>query len=217
MCLAAPARRAKASGSTTLLQLKPYLRVIDRDSTHDRRALHDRGERREGLDLRRPSCDGWTAFASNTTLIDMRAVEPRRRFQRESGIIEVESGIEWPELIAYKTTLSATTSGSGASPRSRRRDRLTIGRRSAANIHGRGLRMKTIVGDVESFKLIELQAMLWSAAARRTASAFPWCGGYGLFGVVAQYVFEWSRVARWRGRRGATDRHGHVRIREAHR
>src|SRR5688572_1956171 len=44
---------------------------------------------------------GGQQFATGGVLLDTRAYAGVRAFDRERGLIEVESGIQWPELIAW--------------------------------------------------------------------------------------------------------------------
>jgi FAD/FMN-containing dehydrogenase len=129
---------------------------------------------------------GGQQFGANTTLIDMRSLNRVLGFDRETGIIEVEAGIEWPELISH-TTNGQRDDGRqwGIAQKQTGADRLTIGGGLAANVHGRGLRMKPIVGDVESFKLIAASGDVVECSRSQNAELFSLViGGYGLFGVV---------------------------------
>src|SRR5689334_18535355 len=44
---------------------------------------------------------GGQQFAHDGVLLDTRAYRGVRRFDRDRGLIEVESGIQWPELIEW--------------------------------------------------------------------------------------------------------------------
>jgi FAD/FMN-containing dehydrogenase len=116
---------------------------------------------------------GGQQFASGATLIDIRQMT--RVHGVADGVIEVESGIQWPELIAAtrETKWGIAQKQTGA-------DRLTLGGSLAANVHGRGLTMKPIVGDVESFTLNGIEC-----SRTKNGELFRLAiGGYGLFGVV---------------------------------
>src|SRR5712691_2431346 len=137
---------------------------------------------------RRPICVaggrhamGGQQFASEATLVDVRGMNHVRGFDSRNGIIDVESGIEWPELVA---TLRNTPWGirqkqTGA-------DRLTLGGSLAANAHGRGLRFQPIVDDVESFTIVDAGANAIECSRTKNRELFSSViGGYGLFGVIA--------------------------------
>ena len=54
-----------------------------------------------------------------------------------------------------------------------------------ANIHGRGLTLRPIIGDVESFTLMQADGELVTCSRRENSELFGLViGGYGLFGVV---------------------------------
>ena len=99
---------------------------------------------------------GGQQFGSDTTLIDIRSMNDVLHFDRQRGVIEVESGIEWPKLIHY-----LVNHGSWAiAQKQTGADALTIGGALASNVHGRGLTMRPIVADVESFVLIDGQGRM---------------------------------------------------------
>src|SRR5437660_6782451 len=83
---------------------------------------------------------GGQQFASDATLIDVRGMNRVLSFDQVNGIIEVESGIGWPELVAYlrKTPWAIRQKQTGA-------DRLTLGASLGANAHARRLRFKPLV------------------------------------------------------------------------
>ncbi|HKR65677.1 MAG TPA: FAD-binding protein, partial [Thermoanaerobaculia bacterium] len=96
-------------------------------------------------------------------------------------IIDVESGIQWPALVAAlaKSKWAIRQKQTGA-------DRLSIGGALAANVHGRGLRMKPFIDDVESFVLIDANGEAIECSRTKNRELFTHViGGYGLFGVVA--------------------------------
>ena len=74
-------------------------------------------------------------------------------FDRRNGLIEVEGGIMWPELIGY---LHANQDGSETIWAVRQKqtgiDQVSIAGSLSSNIHGRGLRFPPFVSDIESFR-----------------------------------------------------------------
>ena len=65
-------------------------------------------------------------------------------------------------------------------------DRLTIGGALAANVHGRGLKMKPFIADVESFVLVDARGDARTCSRTENAELFRLAiGGYGLFGVIS--------------------------------
>ncbi|HKQ51547.1 MAG TPA: hypothetical protein VJT74_04205, partial [Pyrinomonadaceae bacterium] len=70
-------------------------------------------------------------------------------------------------------------------------DRLSLGGALAANIHGRGLALKPIIDDVESFVLVDAQGDAVRCSRRENAELFGLAvGGYGLFGVIARVTLR---------------------------
>jgi FAD/FMN-containing dehydrogenase len=123
---------------------------------------------------------GGQQFASDTTLIDMRGMNRVLGLDRKTGIVEVEAGIEWPELISSDTKPWAIAQKQTGA------DRLTLGGGLAANIHGRGLRLPPFVGDIESFELIDAAGDRIECSRTKNSELFALAiGGYGLFGVVS--------------------------------
>ena len=124
---------------------------------------------------------GGQQFGTGTTLLDLRSMNDVLNFDRQRGIVEVESGIEWPKLINYlvdRGSWAIAQKQTGA-------DALTIGGALASNVHGRGLTMKPIVSDIESFTLIDSEGRAIRCSREENIDRFRLAvGGYGLFGVV---------------------------------
>ncbi|MEW6763366.1 MAG: FAD-binding oxidoreductase [Pseudomonadota bacterium] len=150
---------------------------------------------RQGLSL--SVCGGRHAmggqqFASSDALLDMRHMRRVLAFDAAAGLIEVEAGIQWPDLIDYLET--------APSPQGRRwairqkqtgADRLSLGACLAANIHGRGLRMRPFIDDVEAFTLVNANGEVLQCSRARNRELFALAvGGYGLFGVVASLTLR---------------------------
>jgi FAD/FMN-containing dehydrogenase len=73
-------------------------------------------------------------------------------------------------------------------------DLVTLGGSLAANIHGRGLRMRPIIDDVESFILVAADGRVHACSRRENAELFALAiGGYGLFGVIVQVTLRLAR------------------------
>lgn len=66
-------------------------------------------------------------------------------------------------------------------------DRLTLGGALSANIHGRGLALRPIIADVESFTLMDGDGELRTCSRTENAKLFQLAiGGYGLFGIITR-------------------------------
>lgn len=130
---------------------------------------------------------GGQQFGTGTVHLDMRTMNRVLAFDRERGVIEVEAGIQWPELISY---LIAEQRGQavqwGIAQKQTGADRLSIGGALASNVHGRGLTFGPIIGDVDSFTLVDANGDVRHCDRTRNPELFRLAiGGYGLFGVIA--------------------------------
>src|SRR6202011_700082 len=99
---------------------------------------------------------GGQQFGTNSLLIDVRKLNRLQHLDGERGIVEAEAGIEWPELIRdYLAVQNRSEKPWGIAQKQTGADRLTLSGTIAANAHGRGLKMKPFVSDVESFVLVD--------------------------------------------------------------
>jgi len=130
---------------------------------------------------------GGQQFGSDTVMMDMRSMNRVLSFDPDKGEIEAEAGIQWPELIDYLLEAQKGQQRQwGIIQKQTGADRLSIGGALAANVHGRGLRFKPIIGDVESFVLVDARGSLRTCSRRENFELFRLAiGGYGLFGVIA--------------------------------
>ncbi|MEA3193386.1 MAG: hypothetical protein QOD26_1719 [Betaproteobacteria bacterium] len=129
---------------------------------------------------------GGQPFASDGVLIDTRKLARVLAFDTERGLIEVEAGIMWPQLLEHLVTVQRgqprhwtfAQKQTGA-------DRVTIGGSLSSNIHGRGLTLPPFIGDIESFKLLNSSGQILTCSRAQNAELFKLAiGGYGLFGFV---------------------------------
>ncbi len=135
---------------------------------------------------------GGQQFGQGTVLIDMTAMNRVLRFDTGAGLLEVEAGIEWPELIDYLVTSQKGRAQSwGIVQKQTGADRLTLGGALAANAHGRGLTYRPIVQDVEAFTIMDDRGNLIRCSRRENAELFRLAiGGYGLFGVITSITLR---------------------------
>jgi FAD/FMN-containing dehydrogenase len=130
---------------------------------------------------------GGQQFGTGTILVDMKGMNRVLQFDPAKGEIEVEAGIQWPELIIY---LIETQRGRarqwGIVQKQTGADRLSIGGALAANVHGRGLSQKPFISNVESFVLVDSAGSPRTCNRRENVELFRLAiGGYGLFGIIA--------------------------------
>ena len=85
----------------------------------------------------------------------MRALNRILDFNQDSGLITVESGIIWPELMRGYLSLQAGQEHQwGIRQKQTGADSLTVGGAIAANIHRRGLDSAPFSCDIESIQVI---------------------------------------------------------------
>jgi FAD/FMN-containing dehydrogenase len=129
---------------------------------------------------------GGQQFCADAVMLDIRKLNRVLSFDRERGLLEVESGVQWPQILEY---LHESQRGEphawGFAQKPAGADRMTIGGCLSANIHGRGLAMAPFIEDLESFKLIDARGNLRNCSRSENPELFSLAvGGYGLFGFV---------------------------------
>jgi len=129
---------------------------------------------------------GGQQFATNSTLIDMNGLTRVIEFDRVRGEIEVEAGIQWPELYQYLLQSQVNEQKPWAFVQKQTgADKLSIGGALAANVHGRGLRLPPFVGDVVAFTIVGPDGAVRRCSRTENPEVFRAAiGGYGLFGAM---------------------------------
>lgn len=129
---------------------------------------------------------GGQQFGAETVLLDMRGMRRVLGLDTDQGRVEVEAGIEWPELIEHLHAVQRDADRAwGIVQKQTGADKLTIGGALAANVHGRGLRFAPIVQDVEAFELVAADGERLRCDRAHNPELFRLAiGGYGLFGVI---------------------------------
>lgn len=129
---------------------------------------------------------GGQQFGADTVLLDLTSLRGIGPVDRARGEVECGAGVMWPELLhalheqqaGESTVWSIRQKQTGA-------DRLTLGGALAANVHGRGLRMRPIIDDVAAFTLIDATGAIRRCSRDENADLFRLViGGYGCFGAV---------------------------------
>src|SRR3954453_4994142 len=96
---------------------------------------------------------GGQQFGTDALLIDTTSLTRTHAFDAECGLIEMEAGAEWPDVIrATPDAQPGDHKGWGIRQKQTGADALTLGGAVSANVHGRGLFMGPFVDDVESLK-----------------------------------------------------------------
>ncbi|HKC65639.1 MAG TPA: FAD-binding oxidoreductase, partial [Pyrinomonadaceae bacterium] len=135
---------------------------------------------------------GGQQFGEGALLLDMSRMNRVLRLDAERSEVEVEAGIQWPELIrALVESQRGSRHQLGIIQKQTGADRLSLGGALAANIHGRGLQLKPIINDIESFIIIDAEARALSCSRQENAELFRLAiGGYGLFGIIARVTLR---------------------------
>lgn len=151
---------------------------------------------------------GGQQFADAGWLIDMSGCNRVLQFDAQRGLIEVEAGMRWPELLQALDRLQPASTQAGVAhggpswtfrQKQTGADQLSIGGALSANIHGRGLDFAPFVSDIESFSLVTADGRLRRVSRTENADLFRLAiGGYGLFGIVGSVTLRLVRRQRLR-------------------
>jgi len=139
---------------------------------------------------------GGQQFGTGTILLDMTGMNRVLGLDTQRGILEVEAGIEWPALLDYLIKEQAGREKQwGIMQKQTGADRLSIGGALASNVHGRGLKFKPIIDQVESFTLMNHTGSIIRCSRDENSELFRLViGGYGLFGIVTSVKLRlWER------------------------
>lgn len=140
---------------------------------------------------------GGQQFLAGGVLIDTRPFRAVRSFDRSRGAVEVEAGVQWPDLVGFLTSAqdpddperwTIIQKQSGA-------DRFSLGGTVSANGHGRGLTLAPIMADVEAMTVVGADGRLRVVDRTTDPERFSLVGGgYGLFGVIATVTLRLARA-----------------------
>jgi FAD/FMN-containing dehydrogenase len=130
---------------------------------------------------------GGQQFAAGARHLDMSRMDDVLAFDRERGVVRVEAGIGWPKLMAYLKEQSAGPGPAWAIIQKQTgADHLSIGGALSANAHGRGVRHRPMIQDVEAFTLVNAEGEVLTVSRTQHPELFRLAiGGYGMFGVIA--------------------------------
>jgi FAD/FMN-containing dehydrogenase len=137
---------------------------------------------------------GGQQFVEGGTLVDTRGLRRVLGFDRERGLVEVEAGIQWPELVRHLIDVQEGEPAPwGIAQKQTGADRFTLGGSISANGHGRGLAMRPLVADVESLRLVLADGSLAECSRAENDELFRLAiGGYGLFGAISSVTLRLS-------------------------
>lgn len=171
-------------------QLNPtrVARIVRPGSLEDVRAIviQARGEKRAVSVAGGRHSMGAQQFGTDTVLVDTRSLKRVLGLDKERGVIEVEAGIQWPEVIAeYLQMQRGDARPWGIAQKQTGADRLCIGGAVASNVHGRGLKLRPFGSDVDSFRIVDAVGAVKTCSRTENSELFTLAlGGYGLFGIV---------------------------------
>ena len=104
---------------------------------------------------------GAQQFLTDGILLDTTRLSRVLNFNADDGTIEVEAGIQWPALLKFLLrkqqdrnrmwTFAQKQTGA---------NRFCIGGALGSNIHSRGLTMKPLISNIESFTLVDASGIL---------------------------------------------------------
>ena len=103
----------------------------------------------------------------------------------KAGVLHVEAGIEWPELIQGYLSLQKEDAHWGIRQKQGGADRMSLGGALSANAHGHSLGSPPMIGDVEWIELVMADGSIKKCSRKQNAELFSLAvGGYGLFGII---------------------------------
>jgi FAD/FMN-containing dehydrogenase len=138
---------------------------------------------------------GGQQFLTGGMLLDARPMSSVLDFDRASGLVEVEAGIQWPSLIDSLIGRQARAKEQwGIRQKQTGADAFTLGGSVSANCHGRGLQLAPIAADVESLQLVVSDGTCIRCNRSENAELFSLVlGGYGLFGAIYSVTLRLAR------------------------
>src|SRR5205809_4543426 len=171
------------------------VRELLRPRTSDELAEIVHSASRKGLPISVSGCRhsmGGQQFATDSICIDARSLARVISFDQERGLIEAEAGIQWPKLIrSYLDAQASKSKQWGIAQKQTGADTFTLGGSLSSNVHGRGLAMKPLISDVESFTLVNADGKSIRCSRDENNELFRLAiGGYGLFGLISSVTLR---------------------------
>ncbi|HYI22132.1 MAG TPA: FAD-binding oxidoreductase [Candidatus Limnocylindrales bacterium] len=129
---------------------------------------------------------GGQQFAADGVHLDMRGMTAINSLDADHGIVDVEAGIEWHELIdGLQAMQTGRPEAWGIRQKQTGSDGLSLGGALSSDVHGRGLVQRPIVEDVDGFTLVDAEGQIRIVDRASDPERFGLViGGYGLFGVI---------------------------------
>ena len=143
---------------------------------------------------------GGQQFGEHTLLIDTRSLNRVVALDEDRGVVTVEGGIQWPDLVSELDRRQVGRLRKwGIVQKQTGADRLSLAGALACNAHGRGLAFKPIIEQVERFTILCPDGRLRVGSRQETRELFTLAiGGYGLFGIVTEIQLKLRRKVKVR-------------------
>ncbi len=130
---------------------------------------------------------GGQQFLSEGIVLDTAALNRIESFDDARGLVVVEAGIRWPDLLDWLHRNPANSKHWTVRQKQTGGDDFSLGGSLAANIHGRGFGLAPLVDDIEWIELIDAQGSRLRLSRALEPERFALViGGYGLFGLVTR-------------------------------
>jgi FAD/FMN-containing dehydrogenases len=144
---------------------------------------------------------GGQQFVNDGLLLDMRHDKTIISLDAHRGLLRVQPGIMWNELVESLDRLQSCDSYLQSNDNSSNRwsivqkptgaDNITIGGCVSSNVHGRGLKYKPFVQDIESLDLLTASGDQLQVDRKTNSDLFRLViGGYGLFGIITSVTLR---------------------------
>lgn len=129
---------------------------------------------------------GGQQFSTDSLHIDMTGLHRVLNADCQRGLLRMEAGAQWPEIIAASHAMKRADGTTwGIRQKQTGVDAVTLGGSISANAHGRGLLMQPIGDDIEDLTLVNAHGEVLLCSRSQHAELFSLViGGYGLFGVI---------------------------------
>jgi len=189
-CITSSSKRAPVLVNDVHTQLNPTLvrNVSQVDSLEDLQRIirSARGEHRPVCIAGGRHAAGGQQFAEGVELIDTRELKRVLKFDPQAGTLEVETGIQWPDVLRF--LVRARSGGDGGWTVIQKQtgtDRLSIGGALSANAHGRGLTLPPFISTVDSIVILDGSGTPRTCSRTENPDLFKLAiGGYGMFGFI---------------------------------
>jgi FAD/FMN-containing dehydrogenase len=144
---------------------------------------------------------GGQQFAEGSTLLDMRSFNRVVGLDTATGILQVEGGVEWPELLRGYLALQTQQPLWGIRQKQGGADRMTLAGALSANAHGHCLGSPPIIADVEWIEIVTAEGKIERCDRKKNRELFALAiGGYGLFGIITTVGLRLARRNKLRRR-----------------